>query len=41
VGDRKVTRIEGSFDNVVGLPLDATRRLLVAAGLEVGQPPDE
>jgi septum formation protein len=44
VGDRKVTRIEGSFDNVVGLPLELTRRMLAEAGFEVGvgiaQPPE-
>lgn len=44
IGDRKVTRIEGSFDNVVGLPLALTRRMLAEAGVEVGvevaQPPE-
>lgn len=39
VGDRFVTRIEGSFDNVVGLPVARTRRMLAAAGLELpGEP---
>ncbi len=36
VGDRFVTRIEGTFDNVVGLPMDRTRRMLADAG--IGQP---
>jgi septum formation protein len=52
VGDRFVTRIEGTFDNVVGLPMARTRRMLVEAGLELpgdplggdqppeGQPPE-
>ncbi|WP_426570874.1 Maf family protein [Aquihabitans sp. McL0605] len=44
VGDRFVTSIEGGFDNVVGLPLDVTRRMLVAAGIDVpragDQPPE-
>ena len=35
VGDRFVDGIEGSFDNVVGLPLDVTRRLLADAGLDL------
>lgn len=33
VGDRFVQSIEGPFDNVVGLPMDVTRRLLADAGL--------
>lgn len=33
VGDRFVERIEGRFDNVVGLPVDVARRLLTEAGL--------
>jgi septum formation protein len=32
VGDRLVERIEGDFDNVVGLPVDLARRMLVVAG---------
>lgn len=48
VGDRFVTEIEGGFDNVVGLPVDRTRRMLADAGLSlpdappsgVDQPPD-
>ena len=40
VGDTFVERIEGSFDNVVGLPLGLVRRMLGAVGLEVGQPPE-
>ena len=35
VGDRFVDGIEGSFDNVVGLPLEVTRRLLIEAGLDL------
>jgi septum formation protein len=35
VGDRKVTRIEGSFDNVVGLPLGLVRRMLLEAGIDL------
>ncbi len=35
VGDRFVTEIDGNFDNVVGLPVDLARRMLVAAGLRV------
>lgn len=31
--DRKVTQLEGPFDNVVGLPLEATARLLREAGV--------
>ncbi|MEZ5137214.1 MAG: Maf family protein [Acidimicrobiales bacterium] len=33
--DRKVTRLEGPFDNVVGLPLAATARLLRGAGIAI------
>ncbi len=36
IGDRFVTQIEGSFDNVVGLPVDVARELLVDAGIAVG-----
>ncbi|MEZ5205176.1 MAG: Maf family protein [Acidimicrobiales bacterium] len=32
VGDRKVERIEGDFDNVVGLPMAVVRRLLGEVG---------
>ncbi|MGN6693276.1 MAG: Maf family protein [Aquihabitans sp.] len=35
VGDRFVTEIEGSFDNVVGLPVARARRMLVEAGLDL------
>lgn len=38
VGDRFVTSIEGSFDNVVGLPLAVTARMLRAAGLNPVDP---
>lgn len=42
VGDRFVTQIEGTFDNVVGLPMARTRRMLGEAGLVLpaGYPPD-
>jgi septum formation protein len=42
VGDRFVTQIEGTFDNVVGLPLDRTRRMLAEAGVDLpeAQPPE-
>lgn len=43
VGDRLVQRIEGSFSNVVGLPLELVARLLRHAGLPVqkgGDVPD-
>ena len=33
--DRKVTGLEGPFDNVVGLPLAATARLLRGAGIAI------
>jgi septum formation protein len=33
VGDRLVDRYEGSFSNVVGLPLERTAALLAEAGL--------
>ncbi|MBU0638134.1 MAG: septum formation protein Maf [Planctomycetes bacterium] len=33
VGDRLVERIEGSFSNVVGLPLERLMRLLAAVGI--------
>lgn len=35
VGDRFVTEIEGSFDNVVGLPMALVRRMLADAGVPV------
>jgi septum formation protein len=35
VGDRLVSRIEGSYSNVVGLPLERLTELLCAAGLPV------
>lgn len=41
VGDRLVTRIEGSFSNVVGLPLATVAGLLREAGLPVGSLPPE
>lgn len=41
VGDRLVTRLEGSFSNVVGLPLAETVDLLRRAGLPVRAPPPE
>ncbi|MCU1369931.1 MAG: hypothetical protein JWO77_1125 [Ilumatobacteraceae bacterium] len=41
VGDRFVTRIEGRFDNVVGLPVERTRRMLVDAGLALPDQPPE
>lgn len=34
--DRFVTRLEGPFDNVVGLPVDAVRALLREAGVDLG-----
>lgn len=39
IGDRFVERIDGPFDNVVGLPMDTTRRLLVEAGIELPDGP--
>lgn len=33
IGDRLVTRYEGSFSNVVGLPLERLSRLLAVAGI--------
>jgi len=41
VGDRFVTEVEGSFDNVVGLPVARTRRLLADAGLDLPEPPGD
>jgi len=38
VGDRFVTSIEGSFDNVVGLPLDVAAQMLRAAGVDAVVP---
>lgn len=35
VGDRLVAHIDGSFSNVVGLPVELLRRMLEAAGLPV------
>jgi len=35
VGDRFVRSITGGFDNVVGLPLDLVRRMLVDAGIDL------
>ena len=32
-GDRKVTKIEGDFDNVVGLPMSVVHRMLAEAGV--------
>jgi septum formation protein len=40
-GGRLVAAIEGSWTNVVGLPLGATARLLRAAGVPVAEPPPE
>lgn len=39
VGDRYVTFIDGPFDNVVGLPVDVTRTMLEAAGLDLPEGP--
>jgi septum formation protein len=36
-GDRFVTRVEGSWTNVVGLPMELVRRLLDENGLGTGQ----
>ncbi len=33
-GDRFVTRLDGPWDNVVGLPMEAVRRLLRRAGVD-------
>jgi septum formation protein len=41
VGDRFVTRIEGTFDNVVGLPMARTRRMLAEAGVDLPGPGDQ
>jgi septum formation protein len=44
VGDRFVTHIEGSFDNVVGLPVEVVRRMLAEVGVELppgDQPPGD
>ncbi|MEW6252907.1 MAG: Maf family protein, partial [Planctomycetota bacterium] len=41
VGDRLVARIEGSFSNVVGLPLERVARMLAAAGLPAQRPGEE
>jgi septum formation protein len=38
VGDQLVERYEGSFSNVVGLPLEVVAALLRAAGLPVSEP---
>lgn len=38
-GGRLVARVEGCYTNVVGLPLEATVRLLRAFGLPVADPP--
>lgn len=35
IGDRFVRSIDGPFDNVVGLPRETTRQLLIAAGLDL------
>ena len=37
-GDRFVTRVDGSWSNVVGLPLELVRRLLAEAGVPVPTP---
>ena len=36
IGDRFVQRIDGPFDNVVGLPMATVRRLLAEAGIDLG-----
>lgn len=38
VGDRLVTRLDGSYSNVVGLPLERLTRLLRYAGLPAAEP---
>ena len=40
VGDRLVARLEGSFSNVVGLPLERLARLLAHVGLAARPPSD-
>ena len=40
-GDRLVERIEGSFTNVVGLPLALVRRMLEIARIQSAAPPDD
>lgn len=40
VGDRLVARIDGSFSNVVGLPLELVAALLESVGLPVQAPGD-
>lgn len=41
VGDRLVERIDGSFSNVVGLPIGLVGRLLRAVGYPVGGPVED
>jgi septum formation protein len=41
VGDRLVARIEGSFSNVVGLPLPLVARMLHTIGIPARMPPDD
>jgi septum formation protein len=41
VGDRLVARIEGSFSNVVGLPLELVARMLRSVGVLAGPASDE
>jgi septum formation protein len=38
-GGTLVAELEGSFSNVVGLPLEETARLLAAFGVPVSVPP--
>jgi septum formation protein len=40
IGDRLIERIEGSFSNVVGLPLELLQRLLTGAGLTTRDAPE-
>ncbi len=40
-GDRLVARIDGSFSNVVGLPLELVAQMLQSVGLPAGTPPPE